>query len=95
MRSRSDSARASSLLAAALSTGVQRFAYTSALGAREDHPIDFFRTKHEIEQAVRESTIPYTILRPASFMEQHVHEFLGRLILDKGFAVIFGPGRKR
>jgi uncharacterized protein YbjT (DUF2867 family) len=85
----------SSLLAAALSTGVQRFVYTSALGAREDHPIDFFRTKHEIEQAVRESTIPYTILRPASFMEQHVHEFLGRLILDKGFAVIFGPGRKR
>jgi uncharacterized protein YbjT (DUF2867 family) len=85
----------SSLVAAALSAGVQRFVYTSALGAREDHPIDFFRTKHEIEQAVRESTIPFTILRPAAFMEQHVHEFLGRLILDKGFAVLFGPGRKR
>ncbi len=85
----------SALIAAALASGVHRFVYTSALGAREDHPIDFFRTKHEIEQALRESTIPYTILRPAAFMEQHVHEFLGKLILDKGFAVIFGPGRKR
>jgi NADH dehydrogenase len=85
----------SSLIAAALSAGVHRFVYASALSAREDHPIDFFRTKFEIEQAVRESAIPYTILRPASFMEQHVHEFLGKLILDKGFAVIFGPGRKR
>lgn len=85
----------SSLIAAALSAGVHRFVYTSALGAREDHPIDFYRTKFEIEQAVRESAIPYTILRPAAFMEQHVHGLLGKLILEKGFAVIFGPGRKR
>jgi uncharacterized protein YbjT (DUF2867 family) len=85
----------SSLLAAAMSAGVPRIVYTSALGAREDHPIDFFRTKFEIEQAVRESTIPYTILRPSSFMEQHVHAFLGKPLLDKGFAVIVGPGRKR
>jgi uncharacterized protein YbjT (DUF2867 family) len=85
----------SALIAAALSAGVPRFVYTSALGAREDHPIDFFRTKHEIEEVLRESTIPYTILRPAAFMEQHVHEFNGKLLLDKGFTVIFGPGRKR
>ena len=85
----------SALIAAALAAGVHRFVYTSALGAREDHPIDFFRTKHEIEQALRESTIPHTILRPAAFMEQHVHEFLGKPILNKGFGVIFGPGRKR
>jgi uncharacterized protein YbjT (DUF2867 family) len=85
----------SSLVAAALAAGVPRFVYTSALGAREDHPVDFFRTKWEIEQAVRESTIPYTILRPASFMEQHVHEFIGKPLLDRGFTVIVGQGRKR
>lgn len=85
----------SSLLAAALSAGVPRFVYTSVLGAREDHPIDFFRTKWEIEQAVRDSGVPHTVLRPSAFMEQHVHEFLGKLILDKGFALLFGPGRKR
>lgn len=85
----------SSLVAAALSAGVPRLVYTSAYGAREDHPIDFFRTKFEIEQAVRESSIPYTILRPTSFMEQHVHEFLGKPLLEKGVAFIIGPGRKR
>jgi NADH dehydrogenase len=85
----------SALLAAAMATGVPRFVYTSALGAREDHPIDFFRTKWEIEQALRESSIPYTILRPAAFMELHVHEFVGRLVLERGFAPIVGSGRKR
>ena len=85
----------SALVAAALSAGVPRFVYTSALSARADHPIDFFRTKFEIEEVVRESTMPFTILRPASFMEQHVHRFAGQLVLDKGFVVIFGPGRKR
>jgi uncharacterized protein YbjT (DUF2867 family) len=85
----------SALIAATLTTGVPRFVYTSALGARENHPIDFFRTKFEIEEILRSSHIPYTILRPAAFMEQHVHEFLGKPLLDKGFAVVFGAGRKR
>jgi uncharacterized protein YbjT (DUF2867 family) len=85
----------SALIAATLSTGVPRFVYTSALGAREDHPIDFFRTKHEIEEVLRESHIPFTILRPAAFIEQHVHEFIGKPLLDRGFTVILGPGRKR
>jgi uncharacterized protein YbjT (DUF2867 family) len=85
----------SALIAAAQSAGVPRFVYTSALGAREQHPIDFFRTKYEIEEGLRESHIPYTILRPAAFMEQHVHEFVGKPLLDRGFTVIFGSGRKR
>ncbi len=85
----------SALIAAALTTGVPRFVYTSALGASEHHPIDFFRTKFEIEEGLRSSHIPYTILRPAAFMEQHVHEFIGKPLLDKGFTVIVGPGRKR
>lgn len=85
----------SALIAATLSTGVPRFVYTSALDARENHPIDFFRTKFEIEEVLRGSHIPYTILRPAAFIEQHVHEFIGKPLLDKGFTVILGPGRKR
>ncbi len=85
----------SALIAATLTTGVPRFVYTSTLGAREDHPIDFFRTKYEIEEGLRSSHIPYTILRPAAFMEQHVHQLLGKPLLDRGFTVIVGPGRKR
>jgi uncharacterized protein YbjT (DUF2867 family) len=84
----------SALIAAARGAGVARFVYVSAQGAREDHPIDFFRTKAEIEEVLRESTLPYTILRPTAFMESHVHEFNGKLLLDKGFAVIVGPGSK-
>ena len=82
----------SALIAAARAAGVPRFVYVSAHGAREDHPIDFFRTKHEIEEVVKDSTIPFTILRPTAFMEQHVHLFNGRLLLDKGVTVIVGPG---
>jgi uncharacterized protein YbjT (DUF2867 family) len=84
----------SALIAAALGAGVQRFVYTSAFGAREDHPIDFFRTKFEIEEVLRESGVPFTILRPTAFMEQHVHQFNGRLLLEKGSTLLIGPATK-
>ena len=84
----------SALVAAARDARVEHFVYTSAMGAREDHPIDFFRTKHEIEAVVRDSGMGYTVLRPAAFMECHVHQFNGQLLLEKGFSVIIGPGTK-
>lgn len=43
------------LIDAARASGVKRFVYLSAYGASENHPIDFFRTKHRIEQLVRAS----------------------------------------
>jgi len=63
----------SALVVAARDAKVEHFVYTSVMGAREDHPIDFFRTKHEIEATVKASGMGYTILRPSAFMEQHVH----------------------
>lgn len=84
----------SALVAAARGAGVAQFVYTSALGAREDHPIDFFRTKFEIEEVLRESGMPFTILRPAPFMECHVHRFIGQPLLEKGHTVLIGPGTK-
>ena len=84
----------SALVAAARDAGVRHFVYTSAMGAREDHPIDFWRTKHEIEAVVRASGMGYTILRPAAFLECHVHRFNGQMLLEKGFTVIVGPGTK-
>jgi uncharacterized protein YbjT (DUF2867 family) len=66
----------------------------AARGASADHPIDFGRSKHEIEDVLRESTMPFAILRPTAFMEQHVHLFLGKPLLDRGFTVILGPGTK-
>jgi NADH dehydrogenase len=84
----------SALVVAARGAKVEHFVYTSALGAREDHPIDFFRTKHEIEAVVKGSGMGYTILRPSAFMECHVHRFNGQMLLERGFTVIIGPGTK-
>jgi uncharacterized protein YbjT (DUF2867 family) len=84
----------SALIAAARGAGVARFVYTSALGAREDHPIDFFRTKFEIEEVLRESGLPFTVLRPAAFMECHVHRFNGQMLLEKGHTLLIGPATK-
>lgn len=84
----------SALVVAAREAHVEHFVYTSMMGAREDHPIDFARTKHEIEGVVRDSGMGWTILRPSAFMEQHVHLFNGRLLLEKGFVVLIGPATK-
>lgn len=84
----------SALVAAARDAKVEHFVYASALGAREDHPIDFFRTKFEIEAVVKGSGMGYTILRPSAFMEAHVHRFNGQMLLEKGFCVVIGPGTK-
>jgi NADH dehydrogenase len=89
-----DDAGHRALIAAAREAGVERFVYTSALGARDDHPIDFFRTKAAIEQAVRDSGMACAILRPSAFMEHHVHNFCGKGLLDKGKAQLIGPGTK-
>ena len=84
----------SALIAAALGAGVRRIVYTSALGASASHPVDFFRTKHEIEGVLRESGLPFTILRPSAFMEWHVHRFVGQPLLEHGFTVLIGPAQK-
>lgn len=83
------------LIDAARRAGVERFVYTSGLGARADHPVDFFRTKHAIEQAVRDSGLPHAILRPTAFMEHHVHNFNGKGLLEKGRVQFIGPGTKK
>ena len=84
----------SALVAAARDAKVEHFVYTSIMGTHEDHPIDFWRTKHEIEAVVKDSGMGYTILRPSAFMEQHVHRFNGQMLLERGFTVIIGPGTK-
>jgi uncharacterized protein YbjT (DUF2867 family) len=82
------------LVDAAASSGVDRFVYVSAYGASADHPIDFFRTKHTIEEHLGRSGVAHVILRPTAFMEQHVHDFNGRAVLEKGRAMLVGPGTK-
>lgn len=56
------------LVAAARAADVRHFVYTSFSGAFDlDNPLA--NAKREVEQAVRESGMRYTILRPSAFME--------------------------
>jgi uncharacterized protein YbjT (DUF2867 family) len=82
------------LLEAAKAAAARRFVYTSAFGAAPDHPIDFFRTKYAIEQAVAVSGLDAVVLRPTAFMEHHVHAFNGKAVIDKGKAQLIGAGTK-
>jgi uncharacterized protein YbjT (DUF2867 family) len=89
-----DDAGHRALLDAARSAGVRRFVYTSALGASDSHPVDFFRTKARIERLVLDSGLDAVVLRPSAFMEQHVHAFNGAQLLASGRARLIGPGTK-
>jgi uncharacterized protein YbjT (DUF2867 family) len=89
-----DAAGHRALIDAARAAGVRRFVYTSGHGVSDQHPIDFFRTKHRIEQAVLASGLDVVVLRPTAFMEQHVHLFNGAAVLAKGKARLIGPATK-
>lgn len=53
------------VLAAAKQAGARHVLYQSALGTRENAKSEYHRTKWEAEQLVKESGIPFTILRPS------------------------------
>lgn len=82
------------LIDVARASSVSHFVYVSALGASPDHPVDFFRTKHAVEQYLRASGLAFTILRPSAFMEWHAHEFIGKAILARGRTMLLGRGTR-
>ena len=53
------------VIAAAKETGVSKMVHMSALGARENGPTPYFRTKFAAEELVRQSGLHYTIFRPS------------------------------
>ena len=89
---RVDDAGHRALIDAARQAGVKHFIYTSVHGASPTHSIDFYRTKYRIEQYLRQSELPFSILRPSAFMEWHAHNLLGKSVLEKGSTIIFGSG---
>jgi uncharacterized protein YbjT (DUF2867 family) len=83
------------LCAAARNTGVRRLIYVSARGIEQDSPVDIFRIKWYIEDAIRRSGVRYVIVRPTTFMDVWVDEILAAGIRQKGTTTIFGPGTAR
>jgi len=49
--------------------GVQHFVYTSVASADQNTGIPHFESKWQIEQHIRVLKLPYTIVRPVSFMD--------------------------
>ncbi|MEO5509503.1 MAG: SDR family oxidoreductase [Longimicrobiales bacterium] len=79
------------LIAACEQQDVQRFIFVSATAASPDSPVDFFRWKAEVELALQNGSLSYTVIRPTKFAE-----FWGRMIADNiragRPAIVFGKG---
>lgn len=89
---RTDLSNYQNLCAAARNAGVRRLVYVSSRGLTQDSPVDVFRIKWYIEDAIRRSGVPHVMLRPSAFMEVWVDEILAKGIREKGVATIFGDG---
>jgi uncharacterized protein YbjT (DUF2867 family) len=91
--SRIDLSGYQNLCAAARNTGVRRLMYVSYRGVAQDAPVDIFRIKWYIEDAIRRSGVPYVMLRPTAFMDIWIDVILAKGIREKGVATIFGDGK--
>ena len=90
--SRIDLSGYQNLCAAARNTGVRRLIYVSFRGVSQDAPVDIFRIKWYIEDAIRRSGVPHVMLRPTAFMDIWIDQILAKGIREKGVATIFGDG---
>ena len=54
---------------AAKGAGVDHYAYSSVGSARRETGIPHFESRWEVEEHVRGSGVPYTVLRPVFFMQ--------------------------
>jgi NADH dehydrogenase len=87
---RVDLAAYQNLCAAARNTGVRRLIYVSYRGVAQDAPVDIFRLKWYIEDAIRRSGIRHVMLRPTAFMDIWIDVILAKDMRGKRVATIFG-----
>lgn len=67
--------------------GIRHIVRLSALGANHEHPITLLHWHQEAERLIKASGIPYTILRPSSFMQNIINFFPprdGKILLPLG-----------
>ena len=76
----------SNLADAAKQAGVSHFVYTSVANADKNTGIPHFDSKYEIEEYIKSIQLPYTVIRPVSFMENWEY---ARADIENG--IIYGP----
>ena len=76
----------SNLADAAKQAEVSHFVYTSVANADKNTGIPHFDSKYEIEKYIQSIQLPYTIVRPVSFMENWEYS---RADIENG--IIYGP----
>jgi uncharacterized protein YbjT (DUF2867 family) len=79
------------LIAAAEAAGVEHFILLSVAGAAPDHAGELRRMKHAAEEALKRSSLDWTIVRPRPYMETFV-QVIGRPLLETGGTRVFGTG---
>lgn len=81
------------LVAAARAASVSRLVHISAAGLTADNPVDYFRVKVQVDGVIRESGLPFVLLKPTAFMEVWV----GMIVdgVERGIVRIFGDGTSR
>lgn len=83
------------LIAAAARAGVRKLVHVSITNPAEDSPLPYFRGKALVERAVRESGLPYAILRPTVLFgpEDILINNIAWLLRRFPVYAVFGSGR--
>jgi NADH dehydrogenase len=79
------------LIDAAKTAGVNHFLFVSSQGASSESVVPFFRIKYHTEEYLRTSGLPYSIFRPAAYMELW-GQMLVEPALRQGNVMVFGNG---
>ena len=83
------------VLVAAQAAGAKRYLHMSAMGASEDSPSEYGRTKAAGEKAVRASSLDWTIFRPSIVFgpgDGFVSLLAPIVRSNPGFIPVIGPG---
>ncbi len=79
------------LIRASVEAGVERFILLSAYGAAPRHPMSLQRMKFAAEQALINSELGWTIVRPMPFLETW-RRLMGEHIADRHTVLVLGRG---
>jgi len=82
------------LLALAEEFGVQRYVQVSCLGARDESPSEYLRTKYEGDELIRKSSLYWTVFRPSYLFGERfpLIDTIKPLVTFKPFLPVVGSG---